>query len=75
MSDLGGRQRSLEARAGKPDPKLAAAMARAGTRRQHMVDCGLSHSEVHLLNALSARKKVPPRTAMAGETQPMASGT
>ena len=54
IADLAGRQRSMEARVGKPDSKLAVAMARAGTRPQQMVECGLSHAEVHLLRALNA---------------------
>jgi hypothetical protein len=54
VTELGRRQRSFETRVGKPDPALAAAMARAGMQPQHMVDCGLSHTEVHLLNALNA---------------------
>ena len=54
IADLAARQRGVEARVGKPDPQLAAAMARAGTGSRQMVECGLSHGEVHLLNALSA---------------------
>lgn len=53
-AELQRRQRSLELRLGKPDSKLAAAMTRAGTKSQHMVDCGLSHGEIHLLQALNA---------------------
>ena len=54
IADIAARQRGVEARVGKPDPQLAAAMARAGTGSKQMVECGLSHGEVHLLNALSA---------------------
>ena len=56
VANVHSRQRSFESRLGKPDPKVAAAMSRAGTRPQQMVDCGLSHSEVHLLNALASAK-------------------
>ena len=52
--EIAARQRSVEARVGKPDPRQAAAMARAGTAPAQMIDCGLSHSEVHLLRALAS---------------------
>jgi hypothetical protein len=51
------RQRSIEARVGKPDTKVAAAMSRAGMRDRELVDCGFSHSEVQLLTALNAARK------------------
>lgn len=53
-ADVAERQRGVEARVGKPDPKLAAAMTRAGAARQQMIDSGLSHGEVHLLRALAS---------------------
>ena len=54
VADVAERQRGVEARVGKPDPKLAAAMTRAGAARRQMIDSGLSHGEVHLLRALAS---------------------
>jgi len=55
ISDLDARQRRAEARLGKPDTKLAVALTRAGASSRELVDCGLSHSESHLLQGLNAR--------------------
>jgi len=64
--DFGGRLRRMEARVGRPDPKIAAAMARAGTRTQDMVECGISHGEVHLLHALNSGRAAQSRTVASG---------
>lgn len=53
---LGGRQRRIETRLGRPDPRLAIAMAGSGAETQQLVDSGLSHSEIQLLSALSGRQ-------------------
>jgi hypothetical protein len=64
FSEQRARLRSIEGRVGKPDTLRANAMARAGTRKRDMVECGLSHSEVHLLHALnSARSAQQPAEA------------
>ncbi len=60
-----GRVRAMEARVGKPDPQVATAMARAGTRKQDMVECGLSHGEVHLLHALNSARPAQTHTERA----------
>lgn len=55
ISELDARQRRAEARLGKPDTKFAVALTRAGASSRELVDCGLSHSESHLLQGLNAK--------------------
>ena len=65
LTEQRARMRGIESRVGKPDPQLATAMARAGTRSRDMVECGLSHGEVHLLQALNSARSGQPQAAVA----------
>ena len=54
------KQQKLSLRESKVDYKLAAAMARAGAGSKQIVECGLSHGEAHLIEALHGRNRVLP---------------
>ncbi len=70
LKSLKTKQQKSSLRESKVDYRLAAAMIRAGAGEKQIVDCGLSHGEAHLIDALHGRKGEEPGSATTPKSTP-----